>query len=545
MDLKNILIHKFVIASAAEAILTQGKIAASDALLAMTEFYKMMKFIDNFLNQITMYRLVLYTLIALLTQAAVFGALKIVRFSPLEIIISTLVLLIVSWIANLGLAKAFNAHANTESVYITALILALIINPAQTGHEYIFLVWAAVLAMASKFILAIGKKHIFNPAAIAVVITSYAIGQYASWWVGTTWMLPLVLISGLLITRKTKSYDMVFSFVAAALLTSLTLGFLKGTNVTLIVKEGILSSPLLFFAFIMLTEPLTAPPTKTLQSWYGVLVGFLFAPQVHILTFYFSPEMALAAGNIFAYIVSPKQRLILTLKEKIKLSPDIYDFVFSQDKMMKFWPGQYLEWTLNVPKPDSRGNRRYFTIASSPTEKDIIMGVKFYDPSSSFKKTLLKMQPGDQMVAGQLAGDFTLPKNSSQKLAFIAGGIGITPFRSMVKYLIDQNEKRDITMFFANKSPNDVIYKELLDEAQNKLGIKTVYSVTKNEDNQPWSGEVGYIDANMVKEKVPDYMDRIFYISGPKTMIDNFKEALSSLGVKKTHIKTDFFPGFI
>ena len=448
------------------------------------------------------------------------------------------------WAINETLAKIFNAQTNVESPYITGLILALILTPAKTPHDYIFLFVAAALALASKFILAIGKKHIFNPAAIAIVITAFTLNQYASWWVGTAWMLPLVIVTGILITKKIQRSDLVFTFLAIAIVTSLTLGFLNNSSVITIVKEAILDSPLFFFAFIMLTEPLTAPPTKGLQIFYGAIVGFLFAPQAHIASIYFTPELALVTGNIFSYLVSPKQKLLLTLKEKIQLAPDIYDFIFTADKKSQFKPGQYLEWTLGHKGPDNRGNRRYFTIASSPTEQEIILGVRFYEPSSTFKKSLLAMQPGQSIMAGQLAGDFVLPKEKNQKLVFFAGGIGVTPFRSMVKYLIDKKEKRDITIFYANRTPQDVVYKDIFDQAEKSLGIKTIYTVSKNNASANWKGETGYITEQMIKEKLPDYKDRMFYLSGPRSMITSFEQTLRNMGIKNSHIKTDFFPGF-
>ena len=147
-------------------------------------------------------------------------------------------------------------------------------------------------------------------------------------------------------------------------------------------------------------------------------------------------------------------------------------------------------------------------------------------------------------MAGQLAGDFTLPKDKNQKLTLVAGGIGVTPFRSMVKYLIDTNDKRPINVIFANREPSDVIYRDIFDEAKEKLDIKTIYTVTKNPTNQAWDGYVGYIDGKMIKQQIPDFMERLFYISGSKAMVDNFQNALKEIGVKDKNIKTDFFPGF-
>jgi len=116
---------------------------------------------------------------------------------------------------------------------------------------------------------------------------------------------------------------------------------------------------------------------------------------------------------------------------------------------------------------DSRGNRRYFTIASSPTEKELRLGVKFYPNGSSFKKALASMNEADTIIASQLSGDFIMPSNKKKKLVFIAGGIGITPFRSMIKYLIDTKQKRDIVLIYSNRTKTDVIYKNIFDSAAN------------------------------------------------------------------------------
>ncbi len=173
-----------------------------------------MKIIDNFLNKTTMYRLVLYYLIALLIVAAVFGYFGLLPYEPGAIIFSAIFLVAVCWLTNELFAKTFGAQPNSESLYITALILALIISPAASLHGYMFLVWAGVLANASKYILAAFKKHIFNPAALAVAITALALNQSATWWVGTGVMLVFVLLGGLLVVRKTPPRGFgVFIFV--------------------------------------------------------------------------------------------------------------------------------------------------------------------------------------------------------------------------------------------------------------------------------------------------------------------------------------------
>lgn len=488
-----------------------------------------MKYLDQFLDSITMYRLLLYYLLFLLAAALVFSIAGILPFSPVLLIVSVLFIVGVSWITNKIFAWAFNAPTNLESVYISALILALIIAPIKSAADLPLLFWASVLTMASKYILALHKKHFFNPVAIALVITAYFINGSASWWVGTIAMLPFSLL-GLLIVRKMRKYDLVVWFFGTALVTMFSFSLLQGSYLLTTLRQIISSSPIFFFASVMLTEPLTTPPTKQLQAIYGAITGILFAPQFHIGAFYTTPELALVIANLFSYGVSPKSKWMLTLKDKIQISPDMWDYIFTADAPVHFQAGQYLELTLPQEKPDSRGSRRYLTIASSPTETDLRFGIKFYLDGSSYKKQLQKMVIGDTLLAGQLAGDFLLPKNDKQKLVFLAGGIGITPFRSMVKYLDDIKQKRDIVLLYSNKNDTEAVYKDIF-----STSIKTIYVTTQTQ---------GRITADFIKQQIPDYQERKFYLSGPHGLVTTFEQNLKDLGLSKGNIVTDFFPGF-
>ena len=205
-----------------------------------------------------------------------------------------------------------------------------------------------------------------------------------------------------------------------------------------------------------------------------------------------------------------------------------------------------MEWTLGHKNPDSRGNRRYFTLSSSPTEENLGVGIKFYENSSSFKNKMVSLNVGDKLVASQLAGEFTLPEDKSKKLVFIAGGIGVTPFRSMAKYLSDMNEKRDIILLFSCKSSKDLVYKNVFDEAYIKSGIKTIYVVGDSMGETLTSNmKVGPVNSEMIISEISDYKDRIFYISGPHGMVSAFESTLNKLGVPSSNIKIDFFPGYV
>ncbi|HEX5430243.1 MAG TPA: RnfABCDGE type electron transport complex subunit D [Patescibacteria group bacterium] len=502
----------------------------------------MFKTLDKFLNRITMYKLVMYSLVVLLFWAYGVSLAGKLPFHASDLVYTIEFLIASNWVLNKLFAWIFRVPANVESPYITAMILALIISPAADQAGFLFLFWASLIAMGSKYLIAYRRRHIFNPAALAVVATFYLLGMGASWWVGNVWMVIPVIIMGVLFVRKTRRWNMVYTFLAVTILTTLAFSLYEGAAIGPVLKALVVYSPLVFFATVMFTEPATTPPTQRLQIIYGIIVGVLASPFTHFGNFYMTPELALVFGNVYSYAVGSKERLQLTLAQKRELSGNVWEFVFEPLKF-KFRPGQYLEWTIRH-KADLRGNRRYFTIASSPTEDNLRLGVKFYDKSSSFKKTLQDLPPGSKLFAGQLAGDFTLPSDPSKKLVFIAGGIGITPYRSMLKYLLDKNEKRPAILFFSNRNADEIVYRDVLDEASEKLGIKTVYTLT-GDVPADWAGERGRLDADKIVRHVPDYKERTFYISGTQNMVTSTKDLLSGMGVAGRRIKTDFFPGYV
>ncbi len=508
----------------------------------------MIRLVDNRLSRITMYRLVLYYLIFLVMAAAALSLVGFLPFQPLDLLVSVSALMLVCWIANSAFARVLKVPANTESLYITAFILALIITPPPARHLSAgsgLLVWAGVVAMASKYILAVRRKHIFNPAAVAVALTAFTLNQAASWWVGTPAMMPFVLLGGLLVVRKIARFDLILSFLAAAGAVIVGAGLGKGTGLLPAAGQLLAGTPILFFAFVMLTEPLTTPPGRTRRIGYGAMVGFLFAPFLHFGRLYLTPELALLIGNVFSYLASPKARYLLRLKATTQLAPDVYEFQFGGGRRLRFRPGQYLEWTLGHSRPDSRGNRRYFTVASSAGEREVRIGVKFYPGPSSFKRSLLGMRPGDEIVASEPGGEFVLPADNREKLVLVAGGIGITPFRSMIRDLLDRKEGRPVTVLYSNKTAPEIVYADVLEEARKQLGIKTVYTLTDANCVPPdWQGETGRVDAEMIAKTVPDYRERTFYLSGPRSLVVGFEEVLRKIGIPKSRIKTDFFPGF-
>lgn len=503
----------------------------------------MIKSIDQFLNSITMYRLLLYGLLIVIGIAVIFGFTGTLDQSGVEVLISVGILCATCYYSNILLAWFYGIPVNLESSLITALILVCILPPPTTVLEGVVIAFTGLVAMASKYVLTIKSKHVFNPAAIAAALVSLSGIGFTTWWIGSSTMLPFVLIYGFLVMRKIRREKLVVAFLVVALAVLLWLGFADGRTVGQVAKEAFTSWPLLFFATIMLTEPLTTPPRHRDQMVYGALAAVLMTSRWHVGQVYSTPAVALVLANIYSYVVSPKQRLILTLKEKIQRSANVYDFIFSAPEALKYKAGQYLELTFPHSHPDARGNRRYFTIASSPTEANVAFGIKFYTPSSSFKSALLQLQPGTPLLAGSVSGDFVLPADPRIKIAFLAGGIGVTPFRSMIAYLNDTGEHRDLTMLYAINETTDTVYADVFDRAK-QVGVKTVYIVRNENLPASWPGRSGVVTSQVIQEEIPDYSERLFYIAGANIFVEASKKALKELGVSKYQIITDYFPGY-
>jgi len=139
--------------------------------------------------------------------------------------------------------------------------------------------------------------------------------------------------------------------------------------------------------------------------------------------------------------VSSKQKLFLFLKDKSVVNHRYYEFILDCPTNFTYLPGQYMEWTLPHYSSDQKSARRFLTLSYSPSEPFLSINVKVQQPISSFKNNLINLKK-PLLIASSLGGDFTLPRDNKQKIVFLTSGIDITPFRSMIKYLVDLNQLR-------------------------------------------------------------------------------------------------------
>jgi len=481
--------------------------------------------IDWLNDKLTSYRLMLYFLLALVAWAILGSFFRQVPYSWNEIAISAIWIVGIAWGANKSISKFLDIPANKESYLITGLILTLILAPPKNTADFAVLAAAAAAAIASKYVIALNKSHIFNPAAFGALIAGEVFHKYPAWWVGTKFMTPLVVIGGILVLRKMKRFTMAGVFLAVFLL-YLVFGTSFGGSLHFLWLE-LISTQVLFFAVVMLTEPLTSPAKLNYSLLYAIVVGFFYTATKLKL----SPEETLLLGNLLTFLLARNRRYQLKFISRVREADGIYSYIFSTPKGFRFKAGQYMEWTIAHNKTDARGNRRYLTIASSPTEPGLMFTIKQPLPASAFKQKLSELKPGDKILAARLAGDFILPPDSSKKIAFMAGGIGVTPFRSMIKYAIDNNQPRDMALIYSASSPDELSFQRLFDDAGG-AGLKSHY-VTD-----------GHVDKAKIKSLLPDYKERIFYISGPYGFVNAVHKALLELGVTGRQILTDYFPGY-
>ncbi len=483
------------------------------------------------LDSLTMYKAVLFSLLFLFLYtfgASLFGY---TFFKPTTLVVSLFLITLVTVGSNYLLSKLYKVSPNPESALITSLILLFLFSPASTKTEYYTLVIAGTIASASKYIFNYHQVHIFNPAAIAAVITPLLGFDGAIWWVATPVILPSTLLVAIYLINKLRREKLVLSYLAGLLVGLLLTKQLTLNNSNSLFLEVFLSWPTLFFMSIMLTEPLTMPNKNSLINSFGLFVGLLSTIPYHFSPFFSTPELNLTLGNILSFIVSNKKRYNLQLIKKDSLTPNTIQLSFLSQPPITFSPGQYLEWSLPHQNADIRGFRRYFTISSSPTEKEIQLTFKISPNSSSFKNSILELNVGDNVTASHLAGDFT-PHNKVDDMVFIAGGIGITPFRSIIKYFLDKNLKKNIYLLYASTNQSDFVYKSLFEQAKKQIGLKTEYFVSSQNQR---------ITPETIK-KIEAYQKYTYFISGPDAMVQHYKKMLQSLGLKS--IKTDYFPGF-
>jgi ferredoxin-NADP reductase len=237
----------------------------------------------------------------------------------------------------------------------------------------------------------------------------------------------------------------------------------------------------------------------------------------------------------------------IRLKEKKVISKNTVSFYFEIPNGFSWTAGQYLHYKIEDGEADSRGQNRFFSIASAPFENTIQLTTRIYEDGSSFKKKLFKLSPGENIEVHGPRGDFLIREGISNYI-FIAGGIGITPFRSIVKDLDHRKLPMNISLLYANKN-QEIIFGDELETIASKhpefeinyfiSGAKELLEIASNIKIRP-----GRIDKNAVQLAVKEIDSTVFYVSGPETMVYYFEDLLADLGVLRNNILCDYYIGY-
>ena len=227
-----------------------------------------------------------------------------------------------------------------------------------------------------------------------------------------------------------------------------------------------------------------------------------------------------------------------------RIASDTGAFTVEPQEPFTFQPGQTCDITLTSPRyEDEKGSIRTFSIASSPADLPRLTFATRLT-GSAFKRSLLEAPAGTELEVDGPYGSFTLHRNAAKPAVCFAGGIGITPFRAIVKDAAERALPHSITLFYSNRSAGGTAFLAELEAWQRQNShFRLVPTITAPVDGESWAHHVGLIDAAFVKRHLPDG-EAIYYIAGPPAFVTGMRQALDTLGADPDNIRTEEFPGY-
>ncbi len=219
--------------------------------------------------------------------------------------------------------------------------------------------------------------------------------------------------------------------------------------------------------------------------------------------------------------------------------------ILRSPRAYKFEPGQFANFTLLTPaETDLQGNTRTLSIASAPHERNLMVAMRVR--ATAFKRTMNSLPVGAKLLLQGPYGSMTLPKNGARPAVLLAGGIGITPFRSFIWNAAESLSPRRILLFYSVRVPEEAAFLEELQEMEHYNGrYKLICTVTQPEKaKMPWRGETGRISIQMLSKWIPDLSVPIYYIAGPPGMVSSVRQALIGSGIAEEDIRAEEFFGY-
>jgi ferredoxin-NADP reductase len=232
------------------------------------------------------------------------------------------------------------------------------------------------------------------------------------------------------------------------------------------------------------------------------------------------------------------------IKEKREVAKGTLLVIFDlQGEEVDFRPGQYF-W-VELPDrgyEDEKGLRRHISVVTSPTERGVL-GLCTRLRDTAFKKTLAELEVGDEVDVEQPKGDYRLPEDTNREYVFVAGGIGITVFRSMLRYIRDTGEPYRVTLVYSNRDRESTPFLDELVELERSLpGFRLVLTMT---DDDGWEGETRYVAADLLRDHLGGDLGHYTYlVAGGPAMVESVVEQLASAGVPEDRVLPDRFSGY-
>jgi ferredoxin-NADP reductase len=208
-----------------------------------------------------------------------------------------------------------------------------------------------------------------------------------------------------------------------------------------------------------------------------------------------------------------------------------------------FRPGQYF-WVelLDPPYQDEKGARRHISVVTSPTERGVL-GLATRIRETAFKRSLEELPVGTEVEVEEPKGSFVLPEETDRPYVFIAGGIGITVFRSMLRFIADTGAPYRVTLVYSNRDRESTAFLDELEELEERIpGFTLIATMTGDPE---WEGETRRVDADFLRDRLgADLAGFTYLLAGPPPMVEGVVEQLGEAGVPEAQILPDRFSGY-
>ena len=239
----------------------------------------------------------------------------------------------------------------------------------------------------------------------------------------------------------------------------------------------------------------------------------------------------------------PTHRIKLMRREEV--AEGTVAFYFEKPDGFQFTAGQFLRFSLiDPPETGDEGDSRSFSIASAPRETDLMIATRMRD--TAFKRVLKLMPIGSEIEVKGPYGRMTLHEDESRPAVFLTGGIGITPFRSMMVEATTTVHKHQLYLFYSNRRPEDAAFLDELTAVSNRnpnyVFIPTMTSAAASKVT--WTGETGYINREKLARFIDDLTAPIYYVAGPAGMVSAIRTTLADAGVDEGAIRAEEFAGY-